>query len=146
MLITRTRYNARGEAIDAVDAKGVATRSKFDDAGRIVRTVQNHSPGSTDPDANLTTELTYNADGRRSRQAHWILDRSAVHRRMPSLAERPERRSMYIDMQPNQEFARLSELGEPMRQINDKTPHRGLYVNMRVALSRGHMRKGKIGQ
>jgi RHS repeat-associated protein len=57
-LLTVTSYNARGEAYQVQDAKGLLTASTFDDAGRLIETVEDS--GGED----RTTQFVYNADGK----------------------------------------------------------------------------------
>jgi YD repeat-containing protein len=42
-LLSQTRHNARGEVRDSVDPNGTITRQTFDDAGRLVETIENFS-------------------------------------------------------------------------------------------------------
>lgn len=64
VLVTTIGYNDRGEAYSSVDPGGVETRVAFDDLGRPIRLVRNYCENSSSPDANVTTEATYNADGK----------------------------------------------------------------------------------
>ena len=67
VLVTSTRYNARDEAEETADpmgTTGTVTRKEFDQAGRLVRQIENYVSGGTQPDQNRTTEFAYNADGR----------------------------------------------------------------------------------
>lgn len=63
VLVSRVRYNARGEAFETVDAAGVVNRTEADAAGRTVRTIKNYvaNEGCFCPEAeeNLVTEMRY---------------------------------------------------------------------------------------
>jgi len=66
VLVTATAYNDRGEAYAAIDPAGREDRQEFDDAGRMVRTIQNYVDGTVDgqyPDEDVTVETTYSPDG-----------------------------------------------------------------------------------
>ncbi len=65
VLVSSVEYNARGEAYKTIDPAGSETRSETDDAGRVVRSVQNYVDGTPGPaaDVDVTVERTYNADG-----------------------------------------------------------------------------------
>ena len=66
VLVTRAGYNSRGEAEATWDAKGTETYQVLDDAGHVVRTVQNYHNGdvlSGLPSEDVTVEYTYNTDG-----------------------------------------------------------------------------------
>ncbi len=43
-LVSQTRYNARGEAAARVDPAGKTDTQEYDDAGRLVKTVENYQP------------------------------------------------------------------------------------------------------
>ena len=43
-LVSETRYNARGEAYASVDPAGKVDKQEYDDAGRLVKTVENYQP------------------------------------------------------------------------------------------------------
>ncbi len=51
LLVTRRRYNERGELYEQVDAAGSSSRTSYDDAGRVIEEVENYSwlpwPGSS---------------------------------------------------------------------------------------------------
>ena len=69
ILVTSTEYNDAGQAYKTVDPAGREDRQVFDDAGRVVKTVQNYvdgvvSAGASDED--VTVEMAYNADGQLS--------------------------------------------------------------------------------
>ena len=63
-LVATTNYNDRGEAYEVVDAKGTVNRSTFDDAGRLVKLLENFVSGGTGSDQNRETDYAYNADGK----------------------------------------------------------------------------------
>jgi YD repeat-containing protein len=43
-LVALTRYSASGMVEETEDANGIITRQEYDDAGRIVKTVENYQP------------------------------------------------------------------------------------------------------
>ena len=57
-------YNNRGEAFERIDPKGTVTHQEFNDAGQVIKTIENYLNESTEPDANRTTDYILNADGR----------------------------------------------------------------------------------
>ena len=66
VLVTTTEYNDRGEVAATFDSAGRESRVYYDDAGRVVTTIQNYVDG--DPETgysyqDVTTETTYTADG-----------------------------------------------------------------------------------
>jgi hypothetical protein len=63
VLVTRMRYNDRGEVEETTDPAGIVNRTEFDHAGRQVKTIQNYVSGGSQPDQNITVEMTYTADG-----------------------------------------------------------------------------------
>lgn len=63
ILVTSTRYNARGEADRAIDPVGREDRLKYDDAGRVVHSIVNYVVGPSGADQGQFLELSYNADG-----------------------------------------------------------------------------------
>ncbi len=62
LLVTRTRYNARGELFEQLDAAGRNSVTTYDDAGRAIEEVENYSwipwPGSS-----RSANFTYTPDG-----------------------------------------------------------------------------------
>ena len=66
ILVTSTEYNDAGQAYKTVDSAGREDRQVFDDAGRVVETIQNYVDGvvsAAASDEDVTVEMTYNADG-----------------------------------------------------------------------------------
>ena len=66
ILVTSTDYNDAGQAYKTIDPAGREDRQLFDDAGRVVKTIQNYVDGTVSAaasDADVTVEMTYNADG-----------------------------------------------------------------------------------
>ena len=66
ILVTSTEYNNAGQAYKTVDPAGREDRQVFDDAGRVVKTIQNYVDGvvsAAASDEDVTVEMTYNADG-----------------------------------------------------------------------------------
>jgi hypothetical protein len=68
VLVTQTRYNARGEAFETVDAAGIVTHTESDDAGRVVLTIANFVPDAqgcyqAGSEQNMVVERRYNAGG-----------------------------------------------------------------------------------
>jgi RHS repeat-associated protein len=66
VLVTSTCYNDCGQAFATIDPAGREDRQAFDDAGRLVRTIQNYKDGLVDsqhPDEDVTVERTYSPDG-----------------------------------------------------------------------------------
>ena len=66
VLVSTVAYNNDGEAYRAVDPAGTVAQSTFDDAGRLVQSIQNYVDGTPDtptPDEDVTVERTYNIDG-----------------------------------------------------------------------------------
>ncbi len=59
VLVGLTGYNDRGEADTATDPEGAVTATTFDDAGRVIETVQDKGTGTL----NVTTQMTYHASG-----------------------------------------------------------------------------------
>jgi YD repeat-containing protein len=69
ILVTSTDYNDAGQAYRTVDPAGREDRQEFDDAGRVVKTIQNYVDGvvsAAASDEDVTVEMTYNADGQLS--------------------------------------------------------------------------------
>ncbi|ADB18360.1 YD repeat protein [Pirellula staleyi DSM 6068] len=77
VLVSLSRYNARGEAFESVDPSGMVSHVDADDAGRTVRTIQNYVPCDCDAcgheacsecscpgaEENVTTEMQYGPGG-----------------------------------------------------------------------------------
>ena len=67
ILVTSTEYNDAGQAYKTIDPAGREDRQLFDDAGRVVKTIQNYVDGNrasaAASDADVTVEMTYNPDG-----------------------------------------------------------------------------------
>jgi RHS repeat-associated protein len=66
ILVTSTDYNVAGQAYKTIDPAGREDRQVFDDAGRVVKTIQNYIDGvvsAAASDEDVTVEMTYNADG-----------------------------------------------------------------------------------
>ena len=66
ILVTSTEYNDAGQAYKTVDPAGREDRQVFDNAGRVVKTIQNYVDGvvsAAASDEDVTVEMTYNADG-----------------------------------------------------------------------------------
>ncbi len=66
ILVTSTEYNDGGQAFKTIDPAGREDRQVFDDAGRVVKTIQNYVDGvvsAAASDEDVTVEMTYNADG-----------------------------------------------------------------------------------
>ena len=59
VLVTTTHYNSRGEAYRVVDTKGTVNQSKFDDARRLVKMLENFVAGGTASDQNRETDYSY---------------------------------------------------------------------------------------
>ena len=69
ILVSSTEYNDAGQAYKTVDPAGREDRQVFDDAGRVVKTIQNYVDGvvsAVASDEDVTVEMTYNADGQLS--------------------------------------------------------------------------------
>ena len=69
ILVTSTEYNDAGQAYKTVHPAGREDRQVFDDAGRVVKTIQNYVDGvvsAAASDEDVTVEMTYNADGQLS--------------------------------------------------------------------------------
>ena len=66
ILVTSTDYNDAGQAYKTVDPAGREDCQLFDDAGRVVKTIQNYVDGTVSAaasDEDVTVEMTYNPDG-----------------------------------------------------------------------------------
>jgi RHS repeat-associated protein len=66
ILVTSTDYNDAGQAYKTTDPAAREDRQMFDDAGRVVRTIQNYVDGvvsAAASDEDVTVEMTYNGDG-----------------------------------------------------------------------------------
>ena len=66
ILVTSTEYNDAGQAYKTIDPAGREDRQLFDDAGRMVKTIQNYVDGTVSAaasDEDVTVDMTYNADG-----------------------------------------------------------------------------------
>ena len=69
ILVTSTDYNDAGQAYKTIDPAGREDRQLFDDAGRVVKTIQNYVDGTVSAaasDEDVTVEMAYNADGQLS--------------------------------------------------------------------------------
>ena len=69
ILVTSTEYSDAGQAYKTIDPAGREDRQVFDDAGRVVKTIQNYVDGvvsAAASDEDVTVEMTYNADGQLS--------------------------------------------------------------------------------
>ena len=69
ILVTSTEFNDVGQAYKTTDPAGREDRQVFDDAGRVVKTIQNYVDGvvsAAASDEDVTVEMTYNADGQLS--------------------------------------------------------------------------------
>jgi YD repeat-containing protein len=62
--VTTTDYNDRGEAWQVADPKATVKRAVFDDAGRVIQTIENYQSSGSGNDINKTTNFTYNGDGK----------------------------------------------------------------------------------
>jgi RHS repeat-associated protein len=66
ILVTTTEFNSAGNAYKTIDPAGREDRQEFDDAGRVVKSIQNYQDGvvnSSYPDEDVTVETAYTADG-----------------------------------------------------------------------------------
>jgi RHS repeat-associated protein len=68
VLVQSIEYNSEGESYKSIDPAGKEDRTFYDDAGRVVKTVENYDDG--DPttgaaDKDRIVEFTYTADGQR---------------------------------------------------------------------------------
>ncbi|HQG48456.1 MAG TPA: hypothetical protein PK373_05155, partial [Sedimentisphaerales bacterium] len=66
VLVSSTEYDSTGQAYKTTDPAGKEDRQEFDDAGRVLKTIQNYQDGVVNgdyPDEDVTVEMTYNADG-----------------------------------------------------------------------------------
>ena len=66
ILVSSTEYNDAGQAYKTVDPAGREDRQVFDNARRVVKTIQNYVDGvvsAAASDEDVTVEMTYNADG-----------------------------------------------------------------------------------
>jgi len=69
ILVTSTEYNDAGQAYKTIDPAGREDRQVFDDAGRVVKAIQNYvdgNPATGGADEDVTVEMAYNADGQLS--------------------------------------------------------------------------------
>jgi YD repeat-containing protein len=68
ILVTTTQYDeSSGDPIINIDPMGIVYQRAYDDAGRIIKQIDNYiSPGTPGSDQNRTTEITYTPDGLRS--------------------------------------------------------------------------------
>jgi RHS repeat-associated protein len=62
-LVVSSKYNDRGEIEEITDPQGTVKRSSYDDAGRIVKLIENVVSGGTAPDQNRETFYTYGLTG-----------------------------------------------------------------------------------
>ena len=66
ILVTSTDYDDAGQAYKTIDPAGREDRQVFDDAGRVVKTIQNYVDGIVNAaasDEDVTVEMTHNPDG-----------------------------------------------------------------------------------
>ena len=66
ILVTSTEYNDAGQAYKTIDPAGREDHQLFDDAGRVVKTIQNYVDGivsAAASDEDVTVEMTYTPDG-----------------------------------------------------------------------------------
>ena len=69
ILVTTYAFNDRGEPFSTIDPAGRETRQTFDDAGRLVSSIQNYVTGTANsghPDQDVTVTYTYTADDKLS--------------------------------------------------------------------------------
>ena len=62
-LVTSYEFNGCGELWRTTDPNGIKTAQTFDNAARLLQTVENQTTGGTAPDQNRTTDYTYTPDG-----------------------------------------------------------------------------------
>ncbi|MEM6504398.1 MAG: LamG-like jellyroll fold domain-containing protein, partial [Planctomycetota bacterium] len=62
ILVSTTAYNDAGEAETFTDPQGTASKTEYDDMGRVTRQIDNVQTSGSGPDINRTTETTYTAD------------------------------------------------------------------------------------
>ena len=66
VLVTTTEFDSAGQAYKTIDPAGREDRQEFDDAGRVVKSIQNYQDGvvsASYPDEDVTVETAYTADG-----------------------------------------------------------------------------------
>ena len=66
VLVTTSEFNSAGQAYKTIDPAEREDRQEFDDAGRVVKSIQNYQDGSVNasyPDEDVTVETAYTADG-----------------------------------------------------------------------------------
>ena len=66
VLVTSTEYNTAGQASEVTDPAGKESRTLFDDAGRVTKTIDNYvdgNPATGASDDDVTVEMAYNSDG-----------------------------------------------------------------------------------
>lgn len=63
VLVSLTAYNARGEAYQTTDPKGMVTERTFDDAGRQTSVEQSGTDDGTQNTTTTSTSMTYTPDG-----------------------------------------------------------------------------------
>ncbi|MCA9141760.1 MAG: RHS repeat-associated core domain-containing protein [Planctomycetales bacterium] len=69
ILVTSTEYDDVGQAFKAIDPSGKEDRTFFNDAGRVIKTIENYTDGDPttgNADEDRTVEFTYTADGQRA--------------------------------------------------------------------------------
>jgi RHS repeat-associated protein len=74
VLVQSIEYNSEGESYKSIDPAGKEDRTFYDDAGRVVKTVENYDDG--DPtagaaDKDRIVEFTYTADGQQKTITAW---------------------------------------------------------------------------
>ena len=64
VLVTLNAYNNQGDLSDVTDPMGMVTHQDFDNADRVIQTIQNYQPGvAASADVNITVQQTYSPDG-----------------------------------------------------------------------------------
>jgi RHS repeat-associated protein len=63
VLVTSYSYNAAGWLDTTTDPRGIASRTFYDNLGRVVKTVQDYTTGTPTSSSDKTTEYTYDGDG-----------------------------------------------------------------------------------
>jgi RHS repeat-associated protein len=64
VLLSRVAYNDKGEAHETTDPRGIITHRDTDEAGRLIRVIENYQPGVSGSDVNKTVEFAYDSAGR----------------------------------------------------------------------------------
>jgi YD repeat-containing protein len=66
-IVALTHYNSAGRPYRAIDNLGRINETQFDDAGRVIKTIQNYANGTvaeTDTDQDVTVDYQYDSGGR----------------------------------------------------------------------------------